>query len=124
MLLTPTTLRLALAFFIREIMKFVRLVELYNITFPIRILQVLLGGGRSKFLPVNVTKEGERRDGKNLVKDWKQDKEYRGKAKYVVTREDLLNVDVKHTDYLLGKDGVQVLHLILLFMFSNFQLCV
>lgn len=117
-----------MAFFIREIMKFVRLVELYNITFPIRALQVLLGGGRSKFLPVNVTKpaegEGERRDGKNLVKDWEQDKEYRGKAKYVVTREELLNVDVKHTDYLLGKVGEQALLLILLFMFSNFQLCV
>lgn len=105
-------------------MKFVRLVKQYNITFPIRVLQVLLGGGRSKFLPVNVAKEGERRDGKNLVKDWEQDKEYRGKAKYVVTREDLLNVDVKHTDYLLGKDGEQALLLILLFMFANFQLCV
>lgn len=95
-----------MAFFIREIMKFVRL---KNIAFTIRVLQVLLGGGRSKFLPVNVTNEGERLDGKNLVKDWEQDKEYRGKAKYVVTREDLLNVDVKHTDYLLGKDGEKAL---------------
>lgn len=65
--------------------------------------------------------EGERRDGKNLVKDWEQDKEHRGKTKYVKTREELLNVDVKHTDYLLGNDGGQALLLILLFMFSNFQ---
>lgn len=73
------------------------------------ILQVLLGGGRSKFLPVKAANpaegEGERRDGKNLVKDWELDKEYRGKAKYVETREELLGVDIKHTDYLLGKGG-------------------
>lgn len=90
-------------------MNFVKLEEPYTIMFSIRGSQVLLGGGRSKFLPVNSANpaegEGERRDGKDLVKDWKLDKEYRGKAKYVETREELLGVDIKHTDYLLGKGG-------------------
>lgn len=69
--------------------------------------QVLLGGGRSKFYPVHPTNpsrgEGERRDGRDLVEDWREDKKYRGKATYVTDRRELLNIDVKHTDYLLGK---------------------
>jgi len=67
--------------------------------------KVLLGGGRAKFFPVNQSSssnEGERRDGRDLVEDWKQDKKYRGKTSYVTDRRELLDVDFKHTDYLLG----------------------
>ncbi|KAG8259028.1 hypothetical protein J6590_019505 [Homalodisca vitripennis] len=67
---------------------------------------VLLGGGRKKFLPANPINpswgEGERRDERNLVMDWHRDKAYRGKAQYVSNRKQLLDVDIKHTDYLLG----------------------
>jgi alkaline phosphatase len=68
---------------------------------------VLLGGGRSKFFPKNSTNpatgEGEREDGRDLVDEWREDKKYRGKTAYVTDREQLLGVDTKHTDYLLGK---------------------
>ncbi|XP_054277351.1 alkaline phosphatase-like [Macrosteles quadrilineatus] len=72
---------------------------------PGKNCKVLLGGGRSRFLPNNTNTplgEGERKDGRNLVEDWKEEKKYRGKAAYVTDRNQLLGVDIKHTDYLLG----------------------
>ncbi|XP_046660963.1 alkaline phosphatase, tissue-nonspecific isozyme-like [Homalodisca vitripennis] len=73
---------------------------------PGKNCNVLLGGGRKKFLPANPINpswgEGERRDERNLVMDWHRDKAYRGKAQYVSNRKQLLDVDIKHTDYLLG----------------------
>uniref|UniRef100_A0A1B6MFZ1 alkaline phosphatase n=1 Tax=Graphocephala atropunctata TaxID=36148 RepID=A0A1B6MFZ1_9HEMI len=73
---------------------------------PGRNCKVLLGGGRRNFLPANPINpswgEGERRDGRNLVTDWHKDKAYRGKARFVTDRKQLLDVDIKHTDYLLG----------------------
>lgn len=65
----------------------------------------MLGGGSAKFVPANDTnsEDGERRDGRNLINEWKHEKHYRGKAQYVSNREELLQVDIKHTDYLLGE---------------------
>uniref|UniRef100_A0A1B6M053 alkaline phosphatase n=1 Tax=Graphocephala atropunctata TaxID=36148 RepID=A0A1B6M053_9HEMI len=72
---------------------------------PGRNIKVILGGGRYKMLPKSPTSEegkGDRRDGRNLVKEWLQDKSSRGTAKYVTTRSELLAVETKSTDYLLG----------------------
>lgn len=70
-------------------------------------LQVLLGGGRSKFIPNNAMDEegqkGERHDGENLIEQWKLDKRKReANARYVWNRDQLLHTDPTKTDYLLG----------------------
>lgn len=71
---------------------------------------VILGGGRSNFLP-NSTEEGNRLDNLDLIKHWKKSK--KTKADYVTDRKSLLNLDLKSTDYLLGlfKQGDFDLHL-------------
>lgn len=69
-------------------------------------LNVLLGGGRGRFLPKSVTDEegeaGLRSDGRNLIDDWLKAKEERGvKAEYVWNRAGLFDLD-DDVDYLLG----------------------
>ncbi|ETN66325.1 alkaline phosphatase [Anopheles darlingi] len=67
---------------------------------------VVLGGGRGNLLPVEVTDEegkpGYRRDGKNLIEEWKRQHATMGKAEYVWNRQQLQAVDTRNTDYLLG----------------------
>lgn len=61
-------------------------------------LKVVLGGGRGKFLPSNVTDEegapGSRSDGENLIESWLANK-VNATAKYVWNRADLLQVSCK-----------------------------
>ncbi|XP_053668295.1 alkaline phosphatase-like [Anopheles marshallii] len=67
---------------------------------------VVLGGGRGNLLPVETMDEegkpGYRKDGKNLIEQWKQTHETMGRSRYVWNREQLLSVDTANTDYLLG----------------------
>lgn len=66
--------------------------------------KVILGGGRSKFLPETVIDEegqfGQRKDGQNLIATWKKSK--RGFGQYVFDRRGLLTLDYNETDYVLG----------------------
>lgn len=69
-------------------------------------LNVLLGGGRGRFIPNNFTDEegekGLRADGRNLIEEWLTEKQGSGKrAEYVWNRQDLLELD-DDVDYLLG----------------------
>lgn len=69
-------------------------------------LNVLLGGGRDRFLPKNIRDEegaaGRRSDGRNLIEEWLETKQGRGeRAEYVWNRKELLEVD-ESVDYLLG----------------------
>lgn len=66
---------------------------------------MILGGGRSYFTPntvpdVETGVNGRRRDGKNLVNEWKT---AHPTGKYVTTRDELLNLDVAGTDAVFGK---------------------
>lgn len=69
-----------------------------------RNFNVIMGGGRRKFLPNFVTDEegqrGERLDNRNLIKEWKDLKRNK-KAKYITNRDELLNLP-SNTDYVLG----------------------
>jgi alkaline phosphatase len=65
---------------------------------------VILGGGRTYLTPTTTTdpetqEAGRRRDGKNLIDQWLTD---HPTGKYVTTRDELVNVDVAGTDFLLG----------------------
>lgn len=57
-----------------------------------------MGGGRREFLPTNAHDiegfPGRRTDGINLIEEWKR-KHHRHTAKYVQTKQELLNVSVK-----------------------------
>lgn len=72
-----------------------------------RDLRVVLGGGRAYFRDQSLHDEegylGYRQDGRDLIKDWQQDKQEQGaKAHYVWSRKGLMDVDLSRTDYLLG----------------------
>lgn len=72
-----------------------------------RDLRVVLGGGRAYFRDKSLHDEegylGYRQDGRDLIKDWQQDKQEQGaKAHYVWSRKGLMDVDLSRTDYLLG----------------------
>lgn len=75
---------------------------------PGRHFKVIMGGGRRVFTPNDVldveeSRYGYRRDGKNLINSWLEDKRGRGSsAAYVWNREDLLATNTNNTDYLLG----------------------
>lgn len=61
--------------------------------------KVILGVGRAYLTPTTMTdpetqEAGRRRDGKNLTDH--------PTGKYVTTRDELVNVDVTETDFLLG----------------------
>lgn len=69
---------------------------------------MILGGGRKEFIPKNVTdedgKSGARTDGVNLITKWKSDKSSRGSSyKYVWNREQLLNINPRKTEFVLGE---------------------
>ncbi|XP_046445686.1 alkaline phosphatase-like [Daphnia pulex] len=71
---------------------------------PGKNLKVILGGGRTYLTPTTTTdpetqEAGRRRDGKNLIDQWVTD---HPTGKYVTTRDELVNVDVAGTDFLLG----------------------
>lgn len=67
-------------------------------------LQVVLGGGTKKFLPNTLSdvygNVGERVDGRNLLDEWQQSKP--GSARVIFNRTELLAIDPRQTDYLLG----------------------
>lgn len=63
-----------------------------------------MGGGRSYFMPQSLQDpetgaNGRRRDGKDLVSQWKTN---HSTGAYVTTRDELLNLDVAAIDSLLG----------------------
>ncbi|XP_039453829.1 alkaline phosphatase-like [Culex pipiens pallens] len=68
--------------------------------------KVAMGGGRRYFLPRDVNDgegaRGYREDGKNLVEEWLETHKAMGESEFVWNREQLLAVDPKKTDYLLG----------------------
>ncbi|XP_069114704.1 alkaline phosphatase-like [Argopecten irradians] len=75
-----------------------------------RDLKVIMGGGRTFFVPNNtvdpekrnVTKDG-RRDGRNLIEEWIEDKRHRNLThRYVWNTSDFNSVDPKNTEYLMG----------------------
>lgn len=70
---------------------------------PGKKIKVILGGGRTKFLP-NTTKDidgfvGDRQDEKDLIAEWAKDK---SNAKVIYDRNGLDQLDVENTDYILG----------------------
>ncbi|XP_022175105.1 membrane-bound alkaline phosphatase-like [Myzus persicae] len=71
---------------------------------PGRNLKVIMGGGRNNFMKQAVNSTGKRRD-EDLIQKWKSDKETRFAdkiAKYVTTRQELLETDMSKTDFVLG----------------------
>ncbi|ODM87869.1 Membrane-bound alkaline phosphatase, partial [Orchesella cincta] len=69
-------------------------------------LNIIMGGGRRELTPVTVldvesNQPGKRTDGKNLIETWIQSKNATS-AKYVWNKEQLFNVDLSQTDFLLG----------------------
>jgi alkaline phosphatase len=68
-------------------------------------LEVVLGGGREAMLstgdadPEYVDLKGRRRDGRNLIKEWLA---AQGGSQFVWKRDDLLTVDARKTQHLLG----------------------
>ncbi|GAB1608206.1 alkaline phosphatase, tissue-nonspecific isozyme-like [Argonauta hians] len=69
-------------------------------------IQVILGGGRSNFMPFNVSDPeyhnttGKRHDGRNLIEEWQ--KRHPKKSQYVWNMKNFKAVDPKKTDFLLG----------------------
>lgn len=70
-----------------------------------REFNVILGGGRSKFLPKNFKDEdgqrGERLDGLNLIDEWRLQKE-NADGVYVHDKNGLMGCNFNKTNYLLG----------------------
>lgn len=70
-----------------------------------REFNVILGGGRSKFLPEEEKDEegirGERSDGLNLIDEWRAQKESRGGV-YVHDKSGLMGCNFNKTNFLLG----------------------
>lgn len=73
-------------------------------------INVILGGGRRFFLP-NTTADPEygtvdskqRQDGRDLIKEWENDRKDRGETyKYVWNKDGFDSVDPRYTDYLMG----------------------
>ncbi|CAB3226950.1 unnamed protein product [Arctia plantaginis] len=76
---------------------------------PGRSINVVMGGGRRHFLPTitpdpeHPNREGRRLDGRNLAEDWAREKKRRRlRAQYVHTKEQLVKLDPRTVDYLLG----------------------
>lgn len=68
--------------------------------------KVILGGGRAGFRNQTVKDEegrnGYRTDGRDLIEEWKTERNKMGKASYIFDRNGLRNLDFKDTDYVLG----------------------
>eukprot|EP00397_Hematodinium_sp_SG-2012_P034091 GEMP01036519.1.p1 GENE.GEMP01036519.1~~GEMP01036519.1.p1 ORF type:complete len:570 (+),score=35.91 GEMP01036519.1:238-1947(+) len=73
---------------------------------PARKLKVIMGGGRQEMgnpLEDDAKKKCIRTDGRNLVKEWQNDKDAQGKSNaYVTTTKELRSVDINDTEYLIG----------------------
>lgn len=70
---------------------------------PGRGINVIFGGGRTKFLPKSIIdvdgNEGERIDGHDLTAEWEKNKP---NAKFIVDKDGLDNLSIEQTDYVLG----------------------
>ncbi|XP_037561915.1 alkaline phosphatase, tissue-nonspecific isozyme [Dermacentor silvarum] len=66
--------------------------------------KVILGGGRKMFRATQDEegKDGMRKDGKDLIKDWHEARSKMGNASYVWNRQQLLSVMPGKTEFLLG----------------------
>lgn len=68
--------------------------------------KVILGGGRRQFINnTQVDDEerfGSRTDGKNLIDEWLVERRKVGKAEYIWNKQQLEELDIDNTDYLLG----------------------
>ncbi|CRK87690.1 CLUMA_CG001481, isoform A [Clunio marinus] len=71
-----------------------------------RNLKVILGCGRRNFINTTAVDEegrpGLRSDGRNLIDEWLEERNKSGKAIYVGHRQELNEIDIENTDYLLG----------------------
>nr|WAK99611.1 alkaline phosphatase [Rhopalosiphum padi] len=69
-----------------------------------RNLNVIMGGGRAKFLPnTDKDQQGQRQDGRNLTKEWLEINRTSGASSvYVTDRTQLKSLNTNETDYLLG----------------------
>ncbi|XP_002736848.1 alkaline phosphatase-like [Saccoglossus kowalevskii] len=73
-----------------------------------RKFQVVMGGGRQELMPTAhgdpeySYRRGSREDGRDLINEWFHSLPDGTDNMYVVNREQLLDVDVNKTDYLLG----------------------
>jgi len=72
-------------------------------------INVILGGGRAQFTPFSEVDpeypllRGGRGDGHNFPLEWLESKASANQsAKYITSRDELLEVDVENTDYLFG----------------------
>jgi alkaline phosphatase len=69
-------------------------------------IKVFLGGGRRNFINTtevdNEGRPGYRTDGRNLIDEWATERNKIGNAKYVWHNQQLKELDIKNTDYLLG----------------------
>lgn len=72
-----------------------------------------MGGGLRHFISHSrQTSYGKRRDGKNLIESWMEDKQKRGlSGKYIANRKELNQLDTGQVDYLLGECSGCMLHL-------------
>lgn len=73
-----------------------------------------MGGGRGKFMKEGVNSTGERHD-EDLIENWKNDKKTRfgdKTAKYLTTRQELLETDMSKTDFVLGKGKLLIIMII------------
>jgi len=69
-----------------------------------------MGGGINKFMKQGVNSTGKRRD-EDLIQNWKNDKKTRFGdkiAKYVTTRQELLDTDMSKTDFVLGTSYIPI----------------
>lgn len=64
-----------------------------------------MGGGRQKFLPNSTLDQGQRQDGRNLIKEWLDIERAPGAKKaFVGDRSQLKSLKTGETDYMLGKE--------------------
>ncbi|CAI6351944.1 unnamed protein product [Macrosiphum euphorbiae] len=71
---------------------------------PGKNFKVIMGGGQNNFMKQGVNSTGKRHD-EDLIQNWKNDKKTRFGdkiAKYVTTRQELLETDMSKTDFVLG----------------------
>ncbi|CAH1725913.1 unnamed protein product [Aphis gossypii] len=69
-----------------------------------RNLNVVMGGGRAKFLPkTDENPQGQRQDGRDLINEWlKINRSSQASSAYVTDRSQLKSLNTSKTDYLLG----------------------
>ena len=69
-------------------------------------LKVVLGGGRRNFITTHdyddEGRAGLRTDGRNLIEEWLEERSKNASAKYIWHKQQLDEIDIKNTDYLMG----------------------